>query len=72
MDRDDLAELIGRGADRVLAIQTPVLEHFLVEPYADCLLWAIARAPPGDLHRRGDLDRADADAVSGRQGRGAG
>jgi len=34
----DLLELIHRGADRVVFMQAPELEHFLVEPYAACLL----------------------------------
>ena len=34
---DDLHELIERGADRVVAMEAPELEHFLVEPYAACL-----------------------------------
>lgn len=34
---EDLHELIDRGADRVLAVEAPELEHFLVEPYAACL-----------------------------------
>ncbi|MCY2931387.1 MAG: electron transfer flavoprotein subunit alpha/FixB family protein [Planctomycetota bacterium] len=33
----DLAELIERGADRVLVMDSPALEHFLVEPHAACL-----------------------------------
>ncbi len=33
-----LAELISRGADRVVATEAPQLAHFLVEPYAACML----------------------------------
>jgi len=43
---DDLQELVERGADRVLAMEAPVLEHFLVEPYAACLLHLINRDRP--------------------------
>ncbi|MFA6135376.1 MAG: electron transfer flavoprotein subunit alpha/FixB family protein [Phycisphaerae bacterium] len=35
---DELADLIDRGANRVLAMESPQLEHFLVEPYSACLL----------------------------------
>ena len=34
---EDLGELIERGADRVVAVEAPQLEHFLVEPYAACM-----------------------------------
>jgi len=36
--RQDLQGLIDRGADRVIAMQAPELEHFLVEPYSACML----------------------------------
>lgn len=42
----DLAELIDRGADRVIATEAPQLEHFLVEPYAACLLALVAEHCP--------------------------
>jgi electron transfer flavoprotein alpha subunit len=42
----DLEELIARGADRVLAMEAAELEHFLVEPYAACLLSLIAEHRP--------------------------
>jgi electron transfer flavoprotein alpha subunit len=42
----DLAELIERGADRVLAVEAKELEHFLPEPYAKCMLWVIANHRP--------------------------
>ena len=42
----DLAELIDRGADRVIAMEAPELEHFLVEPYAACLLALITEHRP--------------------------
>lgn len=41
IDGDDLQELIDRGADRVLAVEAPELEHFLIEPYAACMLKVI-------------------------------
>jgi len=34
---EDLQGLIDRGCDRVVAIEAPQLEHFLVEPYAACM-----------------------------------
>jgi len=43
---DDSRELIERGADRVLVMQDPALAHFLVEPYAACLLHAIRHGRP--------------------------
>jgi electron transfer flavoprotein alpha subunit len=42
----DLAELIDRGADRVIAMEAPELAHFLVEPYAACLGKLIAEHRP--------------------------
>jgi len=42
IDGGDLNELIERGADRVVAMEAPQLEHFLVEPYAACMLKLIA------------------------------
>ncbi|MGA2265565.1 MAG: electron transfer flavoprotein subunit alpha, partial [Phycisphaerae bacterium] len=42
----DLEELIARGADGVLAMEAAELEHFLVEPYAACLLKLIAEHRP--------------------------
>ena len=38
IDADDLAEVIERGADRVLTVEAPELAEFLVEPYAACML----------------------------------
>jgi electron transfer flavoprotein alpha subunit len=46
LDAGDLAELIERGADRVLAVEAKELEHFLPEPYANCMLWVIANHRP--------------------------
>jgi len=42
----ELKELLARGADRVLAVESPVLEHFLVEPHAACLEWLIEQHRP--------------------------
>ncbi|KKM71304.1 hypothetical protein LCGC14_1431960 [marine sediment metagenome] len=42
----DLAELIHRGADGVLLVEAPELEHFLVEPQAACLGGLIAKHKP--------------------------
>jgi electron transfer flavoprotein alpha subunit len=42
----DLGELIDRGADRVIAIESPQLEHFLVEPYSACMLALIREFRP--------------------------
>ncbi|MFB3892610.1 MAG: electron transfer flavoprotein subunit alpha/FixB family protein [Phycisphaerae bacterium] len=46
MDDAELRELIDRGADNVLAASAPGLEHFLVEPYAACLLELIRQKRP--------------------------
>ncbi len=46
LDADDLQGLIERGADRVLAVEAPQLEHFLVEPYASCMAWLIEQHHP--------------------------
>jgi electron transfer flavoprotein alpha subunit len=46
LDAADLAEMIERGADRVLAVEAKELEHFLPEPYANCMLWVIANHRP--------------------------
>jgi electron transfer flavoprotein alpha subunit len=43
---DDLRELTERGADAVIAMEAPALEHFLVEPYAACLAWLIEQRRP--------------------------
>jgi electron transfer flavoprotein alpha subunit len=42
----DLEETIERGADRVLAMEAPQLEQFLVEPYAACMLKVIEEYRP--------------------------
>ena len=46
IDAGDLQELIDRGADRVVAVEAPELAHFLVEPYAACMLKIIADYRP--------------------------
>ncbi len=46
MDDGDLAELIERGADRVILMQHPALEHFLVEPYAKSMVHLIDEYHP--------------------------
>lgn len=46
LDRADLQEAIERGADRVLACEAPILEHFLPEPYAACLMHLIREESP--------------------------
>jgi len=46
IDTGDLQGLSDHGADRVLAVEGPQLEHFLVEPYAACLLKLIDEHKP--------------------------
>ena len=46
INKEDLQELIERGADRVLAMEALALEHFLVEPYAACMLHMIKKDHP--------------------------
>lgn len=46
VNADDLQELIGRGADAVIAMEAAQLEHFLVEPYAACMTKLIAERRP--------------------------
>lgn len=46
IDEDDLQEVIERGADRVVVMTAPELEHFLVEPHAACLLTVIEQYRP--------------------------
>jgi electron transfer flavoprotein alpha subunit len=38
IDQADLEGLVARGADTVIAMEGPQLEHFLVEPYATCMV----------------------------------
>ncbi|AQT68999.1 Electron transfer flavoprotein large subunit [Anaerohalosphaera lusitana] len=42
----DLQELIDRGADRVICIEAEQLDHFLVEPYSNCLLELLGEERP--------------------------
>jgi electron transfer flavoprotein alpha subunit len=46
LNEDDLQGLINRGADRVLTMEAPELEHFLVEPRAACLVRLIEEHRP--------------------------
>jgi electron transfer flavoprotein alpha subunit len=43
---EDLRGLIDRGADRVVAMEHPGLEHFLLEPYASCMVEIIEKYKP--------------------------
>jgi len=46
ISEDGLNELIMRGAERVVAVEAPELEHFLVEPYSVCMLDLIKKYEP--------------------------
>lgn len=46
LDEAGLQELIDRGADRVVTMEAPELAHFLVEPYAACMLQVIEEHKP--------------------------
>lgn len=46
IEQADLEELIVRGADSVVAMEAPQLEHFLVEPYAACMMQLIEEYKP--------------------------
>ncbi len=46
INADDLQGLIDRGADRVVAVKAPELEHFLPEPYSACMLKLIEDYKP--------------------------
>ncbi len=46
ISEDGLNELIARGAERVVAVEAPNLEHFLVEPYSVCMLDLIKKYEP--------------------------
>jgi len=43
---EGLNELIARGAERVVAVEAPELEHFLIEPYSVCMLDLIDKYEP--------------------------
>ena len=49
LNKADLNETIERGADRVLAVEAPLLENFLPEPYRACLLFLIEKERPETL-----------------------
>ncbi len=46
IDAGDLQGLIDRGADAVLAMEAPELEHFLVEPYSACMTLLVEERKP--------------------------
>jgi electron transfer flavoprotein alpha subunit len=46
INTNDLEELIERGTDEVIAMEAAELEHFLVEPYAACMLKLIRQYRP--------------------------
>ena len=46
VEEADLQEVIERGADRVVVMTAPELEHFLVEPYAGCMVRIIEEYRP--------------------------
>jgi electron transfer flavoprotein alpha subunit len=46
LEEAGLRELIARGADRVVAMEAPELAHFLVEPYAACMMRLIRQYQP--------------------------
>jgi len=45
-DETELGQLVERGANRVISMESPALAHFLVEPYAACLLHLIREYRP--------------------------
>lgn len=46
VEKSGLEELIARGADKVIFVESPQLEHFLIEPHSACLLGLIKRYRP--------------------------
>ena len=46
IDRADLDQLVQRGADEVLLVEKPALEHFLVEPHAAVIEHLVRRRAP--------------------------
>ena len=46
INQSDLEELIARGADKVIIVESPQLEHFLIEPHSACLLELIKQYRP--------------------------
>lgn len=49
IDRSDLQELILRGADKVYVVEDAILEHFLVEPYANVMEFLVNTYKPDVL-----------------------
>ena len=49
IERADLQEMIHRGADRVLLVESPVLEHALIEPHANAIEKLVRERKPGVL-----------------------
>ncbi len=45
-EREVLEDVGARGADAVLAVEAPELAHFLIEPYATCLVHLIEQRRP--------------------------
>ena len=46
MPQEELDRLIRAGADEALAVESPALMHFLVEPHAACLRWLVREHRP--------------------------
>ncbi len=46
IEAEGLDELVERGANKVIAMQSPALKHFLPEPYSACLLKLIEDYKP--------------------------
>lgn len=46
IEQQGLEKLIDCGADRVIAMQAPQLQHFLIEPYAGCMLHLLEEYKP--------------------------
>jgi electron transfer flavoprotein alpha subunit len=49
IDRSGIQELIHRGADRIYLVESPALEHFLVEPYSSVMEYLIKTYKPDIL-----------------------
>ncbi|MBM3211655.1 electron transfer flavoprotein subunit alpha, partial [Candidatus Poribacteria bacterium] len=46
IDKAGIQELIYRGADKVYLVESPALEHFLVEPYSNVMEYLIRTHKP--------------------------
>jgi electron transfer flavoprotein alpha subunit len=46
ISEESAIELIKRGADRILLVQDPALDHFLPEPYTNTMAYLIAKYKP--------------------------